>query len=105
MNDHEIHNEAFRLLDSMDPAEALRRLKGSGVSPCSALAADVARCNGIKSNESEEGWRQGCETCLRRTAPRPNRCWMIKPPPIMVFECEFLIKPDAESCDPTHKGS
>lgn len=55
------------------------------------LPDDVARCNGDGSDA--EGWREGCETCLRRTAPRPSPCWMMEPPAIIAFECEFLIEP------------
>jgi len=57
------------------------------------LPNDIARCNG-DGNDAEgwrEGWREGCETCLRRTAPRPERIIMITPPPIIAFECEYLI--------------
>lgn len=55
------------------------------------LANDIARCDGVGSMEDGvQGWREGCETCLRRTAPRPERVWMIAPPPIIAFECEFL---------------
>lgn len=64
-------------------------------SPCSALSNDVARCNGVGSDDPEEGWREGCETCLRRTAPRTGRCWMMEPPAIIAFDCEFLIEPNA----------
>jgi hypothetical protein len=53
---------------------------------------DVARCNGYGSDE--EGWREGCETCLRRTAPRPGVYSLIPPPPIIAFECPNIIKPD-----------
>lgn len=57
------------------------------------LPNDVARCDGV--GDDEEGWREGCEICLRRTAARPHdRCWMMKPPPIIAFECEFLIEPE-----------
>ena len=52
------------------------------------LPNDVARCDGYYA----EGWRVGCETCLRRTAPRPGNVWMIAPPAIVVFECEYLIE-------------
>ena len=42
------------------------------------------------------GWREGCETCLRRTAPpgSPHRgqAWM-EPPAIIAFWCEYLIEP------------
>ena len=55
------------------------------------LADDVGRCNGVGSDD--EGWREGCETCLRRTAPRPEPFWKITPPAIVAFECEFLISP------------
>lgn len=53
-------------------------------------ANDVARCNGYGSDE--EGWREGCDNCLRRIAPRPEQVWVMEPPPIIVFECEFLIE-------------
>lgn len=56
------------------------------------LPNDVARCNGVGSDDPEEGWREGCETCLRRLAPRPDRCVMMGPPPILVFACEYLIE-------------
>lgn len=55
---------------------------------------DTARCNGVHS--IEDGvmhWREGCETCLRRTAPSPEPCWMMPPPTIIAFECEYLIEP------------
>jgi len=58
------------------------------------LANDVARCNGVGFDEGGEwGWREGCETCLRRTAPRPKYYSMIAPPPIIAFECKYLIEP------------
>jgi len=56
-----------------------------------AIANDIARCNGVGSDV--EGWREGCETCLRRTTPRPENVWMIDPPIIIAFECEYLIEP------------
>lgn len=58
------------------------------------LASDIARCDG--SGSIEDGvqyWREGCETCLRRTAPRPQMVVMMSPPPIIAFECEYLIEP------------
>jgi hypothetical protein len=58
------------------------------------LPNDVARCNGYGSDA--EGWREGCENCLRRTAPRPGVYSLIPPPPIIAFECEFLIEPEEE---------
>jgi hypothetical protein len=55
-----------------------------------ALPNDFARCNGVK----EEGeWREGCDTCLRRTAPRPEMVTLVDPPTIIAFECEYLIEP------------
>jgi len=54
----------------------------------------VARCDGVGFEERDGwDWREGCETCLRRTDPRPVRVRMMEPPPIIVFECEFLIEP------------
>ena len=57
------------------------------------LPNDIARCNGDWHEDGEHSaWREGCETCLRRTAPRPEHVWMIAPPPIIAFECEYLIE-------------
>ena len=59
------------------------------------LASDVARCNGSGSVEAGiQSWREGCEMCLRRTAPRPELVVMMAPPPIIAFECEYLISPN-----------
>ena len=56
---------------------------------------DVARCNGAGAEEDDGWeWREGCRTCLRRTAPRPGQVWMMEPPSIIAFECEFRIPPD-----------
>lgn len=56
------------------------------------LAGDIARCDGVGSDV--EGWREGCETCLRRTAPRHGEhVPMVSPPPVIVFECEYRIEP------------
>jgi len=59
------------------------------------LPADYARCPGVGSDA--EGWREGCETCLRRTSPPadPERVWMMSPPAVVAFWCEFLIEPEA----------
>lgn len=54
------------------------------------LANDIARCDGVQIDGE---WREGCETCLRRTAPRPERFSVIAPPEIIAFECEHLIEP------------
>lgn len=60
----------------------------------SKLPNDTVRCNGVSSVEDGQTfWREGCETCLRRTAPRPKRVWMMNPPAIIAFECEFLVEP------------
>lgn len=54
------------------------------------LPNDIARCAGVGSDK--EGWREECETCLRRTAPRDGIGPWITPPKIVVFECEYLIE-------------
>ena len=54
------------------------------------LPNDYARCNGVKIDGE---WREGCEDCLRRTAPRPEIYSIIQPPPIIAFECENRIEP------------
>ncbi|MEY3895202.1 MAG: hypothetical protein RLZZ214_721 [Verrucomicrobiota bacterium] len=56
------------------------------------LPNDIARCNG--DGDDAEGWREGCETCLRRTAPRSERFIMMSPPPIIAFWCEYIIEPE-----------
>ena len=52
----------------------------SSATPCSALANDVARCDGVGSDDPDEGWREGCESCLRRTASRPEVYLVMEPP-------------------------
>lgn len=61
------------------------------------ISADTARCPGVGNDA--EGWREGCERCLRRTSPPadPGRMWWMTPPAIIVFECEFLVMPLAET--------
>lgn len=61
----------------------------------SRLPADVARCPGVQGEYG--GWREGCETCLRRTSPGhgERQRWM-EPPPIVVFWCEGHIEPGIE---------
>ena len=56
------------------------------------LAGDVARCPGYTADGE---WREGCEDCRRRTSPPvdPDRVWMLAPPAIVAFECEFRIEP------------
>ena len=54
------------------------------------LPDDIARCRGVGSDE--EGWREGCDVCLRRLDVKNKRyCW-IAPPSIITFECEYLIE-------------
>lgn len=52
--------------------------------------SEIARCPGV-GNDSE-GWREGCEKCLRRGELDGGGGMEIEPPPIIVFECEFLIE-------------
>lgn len=54
------------------------------------LPADVARCVGVGSDD--EGWREGCDVCLRRLSPAHERQVWIGPPQIIVFECEHLME-------------
>ena len=58
------------------------------------LPNEIARCDGAWYDDGEDsGWGEGCETCLRRMAPRPAEPIMIAPPLIIAFECEYLIEP------------
>lgn len=52
------------------------------------LPNDIARCSGVGSDE--EGWREGCETCLRRLAKGGE--YHMEPPPIIAFWCEYQIE-------------
>ena len=64
------------------------------------MTSDTARCDGASSIEDGvQYWREGCETCLRRTAPRPETVSMIQPPMIIAFECEYLIEPEPDDCE------
>lgn len=58
------------------------------------LPNDVARCAGV--GDDEEGWREGCDDCARRTAESTSdvSAWMM-PPAIIAFWCEFRIAPNA----------
>lgn len=81
-----------------DPAGAPDKGVGCGAL-VGRLANDIARCNG--SGSIEDGvqyWREGCDKCLRRTALRPEHVWMMTPPPIIAFECEYLIEPNTKTC-------
>ena len=57
----------------------------------STLPDDIARCAG--AGLEGEMWEE-CETCLRRTAPRIGEVQWMLPPPIIAFECGYLIEPD-----------
>lgn len=72
----------------------------------STLPDNVARCQG--SGSDEDGWREGCETCLRRTAPLPAphvMTWMISPPAIITFWCPHEIQPDSPTRSMEQMGS
>lgn len=62
-----------------------------------SLPYHVPRCRGVGYEEDGTiDWREGCENCLRRTAPPhpdPSRRLWISPPPIIAFFCEHLIEP------------
>ena len=51
---------------------------------------DIARCEG---SGNDEGWREGCETCMRRTSARNEWSSWMAPPMVIVGECEYLIEP------------
>ena len=55
------------------------------------LPADVARCPGY--GDDTDGWREGCDDCLRRTSPPadPERVLWMQPPAIVVMWCEYQI--------------
>ena len=56
------------------------------------LPNDVARCAGV--GDDKDGWREGCDDCMRRTAESTGDmpAWMM-PPAIITFWCEFRIEP------------
>lgn len=68
---------------------------GEQVHKPATLPNDVARCAGVGSDD--EGWREGCDDCARRTAESTSdvSAWMM-PPAIIAFWCEFRIAPNAE---------
>lgn len=57
-----------------------------------SLPNDIARCPGVGNDT--EGWREGCDTCQRRTdRTKGDRIPHMTPPTIIVFECPWLIEP------------
>jgi len=52
------------------------------------LHKDIARCRGVGSDE--DGWREGCEKCLRRLSD--GGYVNMKPPEVIMLECEYLIE-------------
>lgn len=53
------------------------------------MTADEARCAGVGENHE---WREGCETCLRRTTPPAgNRQVWVDPPEIIAFFCPIAL--------------
>ena len=50
------------------------------------LPADVARCAGVGSDK--DGWREGCDTCLRRLCPGT---YHMEPPKIITLFCPYYI--------------
>lgn len=75
----------------LDAAVYLERLKSEETPIYSP--DQISLCDGVGSDDPEEGWRDGCETCIRRTTPRGPDSLIMKPPPIITFECEHLIEP------------
>lgn len=64
----------------------MKRSEMQYAEPICLLPDDVARCAGVGNDA--EGWREGCESCLRRLAG--GRVHM-QPPPIIAFWCEYQI--------------
>jgi hypothetical protein len=58
------------------------------------LPNDITRCPGVGSDE--EGWREGCDVCLRRLSKVEDggTVSMMAPPLIIAFQCEYLIEGD-----------
>jgi Protein chain release factor A len=55
------------------------------------LPFDDARCVGVGNDQ--EGWRTGCEVCLRRLSPgNPLDQWHTDPPELVNGECELIIR-------------
>ena len=62
------------------------------------MTDDTARCPG---SGSEGEWREGCEDCAHRLAPRPDTATWIEPPPIIAFWCEYHIPMDGSRAQAT----
>lgn len=75
----------------MKAIKVTKDYKANKTKPSSSLPSlpdDIARCAGVGNDE--EGWREGCETCLRRLAPGGHSHFM--PPPIIAFFCSHQIE-------------
>lgn len=82
-------------------AESMSHERSTERHRASYLPADIARCPGVgypsEDEPSQIDWREGCEHCLRRTAPSESEyTQMMQPPIILVFECEYLIEPTSQ---------
>ena len=68
------------------------------------LPNDIARCSGVGSDE--EGWREGCEDCQRRTAESTSAVVAhMLPPAFIVFFCESRIAPSNATSSPAAQQS
>ena len=54
------------------------------------LPNDVTRCSGVQTGE---GWRNGCDRCLRRIAGPASEMTLYMEPPALdsLGECRYLI--------------
>jgi hypothetical protein len=85
-----IDTQTGKVHDGAVYAKQMRRL----TSPVpTSLPADITRCAG--SGSDTEGWRNGCEDCLRRTAPATDhpRVSYMAPPVIISFDCPHYLPP------------
>ena len=86
----DVRSHADRHLLRLVPAEVQREAESAG-GQVMTLPNDIARCAGVGNDE--EGWREGCDECMRRTSPSGEMQLWMEPPPIIVFECEYRIEP------------
>ena len=68
------------------------------------LLYDIARCPGVPNLPDEPpGWREGCETCLRRTAPGSpqGQAWIEPETPVQHLSQATIdfLKETLEDCD------